>query len=435
MDEPRNYIAEVESAVRRDPLSTPAGIKVPAFPFLNPADDAAREEVLSVLVAALEVPNGGTRKTAAFALAQLGDPRPLGVLQARRSDETGRGNIEALDAAISVLHAMPHGSGSTEFERRQAVADVYWGRPLKARISPGNEDAEPPGTGGTSAALSTLTPQSSKLEDLSAFQQAIDTLAPTFSKGSLIAKAIVPVNQVLEHLKSMGFGVPWKLATKAVPPVAAIGDSLASLQRAAERLATPSRTVSCILPSVVESVRARESGVEDTPGLSGQLSTIIRVTSPLRGDLHELSRLTNSTCSVVATVANSMDRLHGIKGIGSLTNSLKDSLSHLEQSLRAAEASNMEVVSASERVLRWLPAYYADVRKAVHSPTACQATVRASFWKKDMCGSSVQWFDDEAPAVCARCGISLCAQHRVEVPSASDSAVRCTWVCVDHSRK
>ncbi len=433
MYEPRNYIAEVEAAVRSDPLSVPVGIEVPALPLSSLVGDGARDEVLNVLVAILEVPNGGTRKAAALALAQLGDPRPLNVLEARQVVETASGNLAALNAAITVLRRMPHGSGSTEFERCQAVAEAYSGRPLERRMSSADEGAGP--LADSSVTLPVVATGTSKMEELRAFQLAVDRVAPTFSKGSLVAKAIMPVNYVLAQLKSLAFGVPWKLATKAVPPVATIGHNLASLQMAAERLAGPSQILSRILPSVIDGFQARASGVENTPGLSGQLSMIIRTTHPFRENLHELSQLTSSTRSVIVIVSTSMDRLHGIKGIGPLADNLKDSLSRLEQTLRTAEASNAELVLTAERLGSWLPSYYAEVRKAVHSATPCQATVRASFWKKDMCGSPVQRFDDEAPAVCARCGISHCGQHRVEVPSPVDSVERCTWLCIEHARK
>ncbi len=435
MDDPRNYIAEVEAAVRHDPLSVPPGIQIPPFPFTDCADDAAREEVLNVLAAVLDVPNGGTRKTAAFALAQFGDPRPLKLLADRRSKETTRGNIEAINAAITVLRTMPHGVGSSELERRQAVANAYSGeppqtRPFSDQAGVGTASEEPVPT-----SLPALAPESSTLEDLIAFQQSIDRLAPTFSKGSLVAKAIVPVNYVLDRLKSLALGVPWKLATKAVPPVATIGDSLASLQQAAERLAGPAQILSRIVPSVVEAVRTSESSGEYTPGLSSQLSTILRTRDPLRQNLQELSRLSSSTRSVITTVSHSMEKLHGIKGIGALADSLNASLTQLDQSLSIADARNMELVSASDRVGKWLPAYYAEVRKVLPSPRACQATVKVSFWKKDMCGSPVEWFDDEAQPVCTRCGIILCGRHRVEVPSALDSVVRCTWLCTEHSHR
>lgn len=281
----------------------------------------------------------------------------------------------------------------------------------------------------------TLVKQNPILEDLKDMQGAVEKVAPVFKKGSILGKAILPVNYVLDKLKAVGVGIPWKAATKIVPQIRIVDESILRLQSSLDRLVIPTQALYHLLPSIVEGVHTRESGANETPGLSGQLLATTKITSTLQGDLFDLNSLMNSTSNAIHCVGNSMDRLESVRGIGPLAENLKDSLYRLENNLLAAQINNKELISTFERTLKWLPSYQASVRQVVSPSKICQATIKSSFFKKEICQLSVKWFDDEATAICNHCRINICEQHRVEVLTPIDVPIRCTWLCIQHSKK
>lgn len=156
MTDAPDYLKEAEAAIRRDPLSHLGDVVIPPQSF-SELQNENRDELLRILTAALSVPNGTIRKSAAFALGQVGDERVLNVLVEARETETARGNIEAIDAAIAVLESMSLSSGSTEAERRKAVENSYFGRPLgSSSPSPYSQTSTPKTSGCFSILLMIL---------------------------------------------------------------------------------------------------------------------------------------------------------------------------------------------------------------------------------------------------------------------------------------
>jgi hypothetical protein len=130
--DPYNYLLEVEHALRADPLSRVEGVALPSVSFSQLQSDPDRESLLDVLIAALEVPNGTTRKSAAKALAQVGDncPRVIQALTSRIDAEPAKGNKDALAAALMVLRQIPLSAGSSEMQRLKGVENAYFNRPV-----------------------------------------------------------------------------------------------------------------------------------------------------------------------------------------------------------------------------------------------------------------------------------------------------------------
>lgn len=126
-----DYLADAERHLREDPFAAAVGLKMPAESFATLRSTQRTDEVLSVLLSALGVPSY-SRKAAAFALGQLGDPRAIPALERHRASERSRGDVEATSAALAVLREMPANEESTEADRRKAVENAYHGRPLRS---------------------------------------------------------------------------------------------------------------------------------------------------------------------------------------------------------------------------------------------------------------------------------------------------------------
>ena len=147
MTDAPDYLRELDGALRHDPLSRPSGFEVPRRP-LRDMQENALPELVEIVKACLLVPNGSTRKGAAYSLAQIGEASAVPALKERLGQEEAQGNREAIEAAIKVLEAMPRESGSSEEKRRKAVENAYFGRPLDS------DEASPYSIQGTTPASS-----------------------------------------------------------------------------------------------------------------------------------------------------------------------------------------------------------------------------------------------------------------------------------------
>ena len=132
MTDAPDYLRELNSALRSNP--TPE-IDIPDRPLWEMQGDDDRPSLLDVVKACLTVPNGMTRKGAAYALGQIGDPDAIPALEKRLLEESTKGNQEAIEAALKVLREMPLSTGSSEEERRKGLENAYFGRPLKSEVT------------------------------------------------------------------------------------------------------------------------------------------------------------------------------------------------------------------------------------------------------------------------------------------------------------
>jgi hypothetical protein len=129
-EEARDYIAEAERILLNpDPMLQSAGVHATLQP-LRDMMQTDMPQAAAALAALLRGPNGGHRKTAAFAFAQLGfdDDIVINALEIQKANENARGNIEALDAAIKTLRLIPWHTDASEIDRKRAVTNLYEGR-------------------------------------------------------------------------------------------------------------------------------------------------------------------------------------------------------------------------------------------------------------------------------------------------------------------
>jgi hypothetical protein len=131
-----DYLADAERQLRQDKYIAVVGLQMPAESFATLRSTQRADRVREVLIQALGVPSY-SRKAAAFALGQLGDPKAIPVLYEYRRNAPSRGDGEAAHAALEALLELSVDSGATEAERRKAVENVYHGRPVRsAEASP-----------------------------------------------------------------------------------------------------------------------------------------------------------------------------------------------------------------------------------------------------------------------------------------------------------
>jgi HEAT repeat protein len=90
------------------------------------------------LIQLLSGGDGGHRKLAAFAIAQLGDEQLLQSLIRQQMAERSPGCRDAIAAAITTLKRIPASSGSTEQQRSAMVRSIYY--PSASSTSPTSAD-------------------------------------------------------------------------------------------------------------------------------------------------------------------------------------------------------------------------------------------------------------------------------------------------------
>ena len=116
----RDYLEEATSFV---------GAPVPLSQLL----ETNRVEVIQNLVNSLNWDAGNmmdpaTRKAAAYALGQIGDPSIVSILTRRLSIERASGVKDAIVASISAINLAPEGPSYTQLDRRRIIEDVYKNR-------------------------------------------------------------------------------------------------------------------------------------------------------------------------------------------------------------------------------------------------------------------------------------------------------------------
>jgi tetratricopeptide (TPR) repeat protein len=126
-----DYLDDAERQLRDDPFVGAVELSLRGESFATLRANQRMDEIRDLLIKALMVPSY-TRKVAALALGQLGDPKAIAALEAHLATESARGQKEAAMAALLTLREMPIGSGATEAERRKAVENAYHDRPLRS---------------------------------------------------------------------------------------------------------------------------------------------------------------------------------------------------------------------------------------------------------------------------------------------------------------
>lgn len=273
------------------------------------------------------------------------------------------------------------------------------------------------------------------IADLQEMNERSHKVAPIFKAGSALGKGISVVNYLLDKLKSIGWGVAWKAVSKTVPPIRILDDSIQGLEDSIKRLAGPTDALCKHLPSVIVGIQAEQNGQPVPEGFAGQLGLVISIMPTLHSDLNNLNTAMLNTCQLIGAIVGSMERLASIKGIGSLSEKLKEALLKLQEVMTNSQGAIQQLVDSFERSSQWLPAYHRQIRQVVTSDKSCQMITKSSFFSKEYCWQPVSWFNDEASANCDKCGIVVCTEHRVEMITAMDVPVRCKWLCMKCANK
>ncbi len=135
-EEARDFLVEAERILLKpDAMQQAAGVPLTPIP-LREMLNVDVMDAANALAALLQGPNGMYRKTAAFAFGQLGldDEQILTLLENQKNNETAKGNIEAIEAAIAALRLVPRRTGSAELHRRRVVENLYEGRAWDAGL-------------------------------------------------------------------------------------------------------------------------------------------------------------------------------------------------------------------------------------------------------------------------------------------------------------
>lgn len=121
LDEPRDYIAEANGLfkVGADGVS------------LRKLIENDKNGVINVLINIMTDNGSGalsqnmSKKAAAYALGQIGDPIALNALRNQYSIERVKGTKEAIGASITAICQAPDGPEHDEFERRKIIQREY----------------------------------------------------------------------------------------------------------------------------------------------------------------------------------------------------------------------------------------------------------------------------------------------------------------------
>lgn len=116
---PRDYIQEATSTIFGD--------KVPLAELVESEHDQVVGNLLNVLHQARGEMQAMTRKTAAYALGQIGEPKSMKQLREFFESEPADGVRDAMVASMTAIKLAPTPTYS-QLERRQIIEDVYNGR-------------------------------------------------------------------------------------------------------------------------------------------------------------------------------------------------------------------------------------------------------------------------------------------------------------------
>ena len=117
---PRDYIKEASSTIFGD--------KVPLAELVEADPGQAIGNLLRALNHEQGLSSTMIRKSAAYALGQVGEAATLDHLRERYENEQAAGVKEALLASMTAIKLAPAGAGHSQLDRRQIIEDVYEGR-------------------------------------------------------------------------------------------------------------------------------------------------------------------------------------------------------------------------------------------------------------------------------------------------------------------
>lgn len=249
--------------------------------------------------------------------------------------------------------------------------------------------------------------------------------------GSVIESII----DVINSIKNIGFGIIWKAVSKVFPPISIVDNSIVNIQSSLQGLTLPISTLHKILPGIITGMKqSKDSNVRLTD-FSGQLYSVTSSLPEIQNQLNRLNGVVNSVYNAMSGFDLALEKLKSIKGIGQLSTKLQGAFAKGIDYFDKMKSSNEELNAAIGKTMVWLPEYQKSVRQIMSSSTLCQVTVSKGFFKKELCSKSVTWFDDEAEAVCKKCGLHLCEQHRIADLLLPGSSVRNVWYCLDCIKK
>jgi len=236
---------------------------------------------------------------------------------------------------------------------------------------------------------------------------------------------------VINSIKNIGFGIIWKAILKVFPPISVVDSSISNIQSSLQGLTLPMSTLHKILPGVITSMKQSNNSNMRLSGFSGQLYSVTSLLPEIQKQLNRLNGVVNTVYNAMSGFDSALEKLKSIKGIGQLSSKLQGAFVKGIDYFGKMKSSNEELNTAIDKTMVWLPEYQKSIRQIISSSTLCQVTVSKGFFKKELCRKSVTWFDDEAEAVCNKCGLHLCEQHRIADPLPAGSSIRNIWYCLD----
>ena len=269
------------------------------------------------------------------------------------------------------------------------------------------------------------------VNNMEMIHQGITRFLFIIQTGSVIDGLI----DVINSIKNIGFGIIWKGVLKVFPPISVVENSINNIQSSLQRLILPMSTIHKILPGIITSMKQSKDSNMRLIDFSGQLYCVASLLPEIQHQLNQLNGVVNTIYNAMSGFDSALEKLKSIKGIGQLSTKLQAAFAKGIDYFGKMKLSNEELTDAISKTMVWLPEYQKNIRQKMSVSTLCQATVSKSFFKKELCHKAVTWFDDEAEAVCNKCGLHLCEQHRIADPLPAGSFIRNIWYCSDCRKK
>lgn len=253
-----------------------------------------------------------------------------------------------------------------------------------------------------------------------------------FSKTGSVVNTLI---DLMVSIKNVGFGIAWKAVSKVFPPILIIDKYIDKIQSSLQNVTLPISALHETLPDIITHMKQTENCETKQIGFSGQLLSVTSLLPDIQNQLGQLNSGVIAVHKAMNGFDTSLERLRSIKGIGQLSTKLQETFAKGTDYFSKMKSNNEELITRIGEIMVWLPEYQKSTRQIITSKTPCQAAVSKGLFRKEFCHKPVTWYDDEAEAVCYKCGIHLCEHHRIPVAMPPGSVIRNVWYCPNCARK
>ena len=240
---------------------------------------------------------------------------------------------------------------------------------------------------------------------------------------------------IIDKMKTIMFGAPWKLTLKRIPIFDKFYDLLSKYNSISKNINHPFSIITSQMQSIINDLLTLKETKQIPAKLSGNVWSIISVIPDSIASVNKYCELLPSIANNSKKITDSMSKLENIKGIGLLAKKMAVPLSGLYDRFKKNEEIGIKLFEHLNNIGTWLHPFQEKIRAQIISEIDCQFSIKKGLLSRENCSSKVQWYDDEAEAKCSKCGFTVCEKHRVKLEITPGNPLRNKWNCLICAKK